>query len=631
MKTYLNDAIIGNKELKVSLTDRGEIVRICYPNVDYRQFIDFLHMGVKINDSNIIYLHDDVNNEYMQGYIEDTNVLKTEIINRYFNLKVEQTDFVPIGKNAIIRKYVFSNEHDIPLNIKLLVHSKLISNENEFVGAKVIDNGLLQYSHGYNMEIVSNDLKFDSYNINGTDDVINSGILYDKDYIGMSNNSALDFEIGVLNPKQKKEFSIIFYVFDNKENMHQLETKIDETKKIDVKKELQTTKQYWKKYLKAHIKHNIDENNYYKERVNKIYKRTILLFPLLTNQTTGGVSAAMEIDETFSKCGKYSYCWPRDAIYVTKAQDYLKMEKETEKFYKVFCKNTQSKSGMWEQRFFSDGTLAPCWGYQIDETASIVYGVYDHYLRTKELKFLKDNLGMLEKAVKFLENYLDDALNEKNEMRVSYDLWEMHEGTSIYALSCIFGSYDAMIKIYDAIYEEFSNNRLKQENISKQKDILNKRLEEIKKYILKRFYDDEKKSFVRNEKDKKLDISILGLVTPFEIFSPNEKKITNTVDRINMTLRTYTGGYLRFEQDHYTDNRPWVIATLWMALYYIKAKKIKEAKECFDFIVNTSTKHGFLAEQVDNNTMSSSWVIGLAWSHAMFVIVLEELMKLGEI
>lgn len=77
--------------------------------------------------------------------------------------------------------------------------------------------------------------------------------------------------------------------------------------------------------------------------------------------------------KVFRSVGRYSYCWPRDSIYITKAQDFLKMEKETEKFYKVFCKMTQSKNGMWEQRFFTDGTLAPCWGYQIDETAGVIF------------------------------------------------------------------------------------------------------------------------------------------------------------------------------------------------------------------------------------------------------------------
>ena len=60
------------------------------------------------------------------------------------------------------------------------------------------------------------------------------------------------------------------------------------------------------------------------------------------------------------------------------------MYDQTEKFYNTFCKKTQSKNGMWEQRFFTDGRLAPCWGYQIDETASVVYGVYEHYKIKKE-------------------------------------------------------------------------------------------------------------------------------------------------------------------------------------------------------------------------------------------------------
>lgn len=159
-------------------------------------------------------------------------------------------------------------------------------------------------------------------------------------------------KFGCLNPGEKKEFNIVIYLFDNKEKnrIQDIDDNIEKIRKIDVKKELQNTKKYWKSYLKSHMVHNFEQN----PKIEKIYKRTILLYPLLTNEKTGGVSAAMEVDETFSKCGRYSYCWPRDAVYITKAQDFLKMTKETDKFYKVFCKNTQSANGMWEQRFFSD-------------------------------------------------------------------------------------------------------------------------------------------------------------------------------------------------------------------------------------------------------------------------------------
>lgn len=64
---------------------------------------------------------------------------------------------------------------------------------------------------------------------------------------------------------------------------------------------------------------------------------------MLINQETGGISAAVEVDENMTKCGRYSYCWPRDAVFITKALDSLKMLKETEKFYKIFCKDTQNK------------------------------------------------------------------------------------------------------------------------------------------------------------------------------------------------------------------------------------------------------------------------------------------------
>lgn len=180
---------------------------------------------------------------------------------------------------------------------------------------------------------------------------------------------------GILKPGEKKEFSIILSVFDNQEKNTPKEVfeKVEILKRIDAHKEMRNCKQYWKKYLKSHLVHEINDETSYQKKLNQIYKRTILLYPLLVNSQTGGVSAAMEIDETFSKCGRYAYCWPRDAIYITKAWDLLKMEKDTEKFYKVFCKKTQSKTGMWEQRFFTDGTLAPCWGYQIDETASVIY------------------------------------------------------------------------------------------------------------------------------------------------------------------------------------------------------------------------------------------------------------------
>ena len=645
---YLNEAIIGNKKMLATYTAKGELQRLYFPSRDNRQYISFFHTGVKVNNSDLIYLHDDINNMYKQYYDTDTNVLNTEITNTYFNLTMLQTDCALIKEdNVILKKYTFINESKIDLDIEFYIHSELLSSENNHVSCKVIDNGMYQYAHDFVVSTFSKDYMVQKHQINGSKETIKRTEIYDKDYIGMSKDSSISYKIGIIHPNEKKTIEICIMADENK-NVSEIEDEIDRIRRKDLNKECTETRAYWRKYLKNHNGLNLKETeNSYEEKIFEIYKRTILLFPLLTNVETGGIIASPEIDEYFTKCGRYAYCWPRDAVFITKAMDILNMHKETEKFYKNFCKMTQSKNGMWEQRFYTDGKLAPCWGYQIDETASVVYGVYEHYQYTKSEKFLKDSLKMCEKAIDFLKKYTyqwlelkdqsGDVVKEeiensfyanKDKIHVSYDIWEMHEGIHLYSLASIYSAFTCIIKIYkilDKNISEFDNNRLKEEKISKTEKELTYLQEEIKKFINQKMYDEETNSYYRNTEDKLVDISMLGAVEPFHVFKPKEKKILNTVEKMNLSIRTYTGGYQRFEHDHYMNGNPWPIANLWMTLYYLEAGEKKKAKETFDFVIKTAGKHNFLGEQIDNNTLQPNWVIGLGWSYAMFIIVLERL------
>ena len=652
---YLNEAIIGNKNMIATFTSKGELQRMYFPSKDNRQYINYFHTGVQINDSDLIYLHDDINNVYKQYYDTDTNVLNTEVTNTYFNLKMVQTDFIMLKENVLVKKYIFLNEGKIDLNTKFYIHSELLSDQNNFVGCKIIDNGMMQYAHDFVVSTFAKGEKIVKHQINGSKETIKRCEIHDKDYIGMSKDASICYDIGTIKPQEKKELEICILVDENR-NISEMEDETDRITKIDLNKEYTQTKAFWRKYVKTHNGLNLKEpENSYEERIFEIYKRSILLFPLLTNQETGGIIASPEIDENFSKCGRYAYCWPRDAVFMTKAMDIVKMEKETEKFYKNFCKKTQSKNGMWEQRFFTDGKLAPCWGYQVDETASVVYGVYEHYKYVKSEKFLKDNLKMCEKAIDFLKKYIKDWLGidgideirkdvvkeeieeetkkrtgKEHKYHISYDLWEMCEGIHLYSLASIYSAFDCMLKIYKELGKNtsnFENNRLKDEKIQKTQRELENLQVELKKYINENLYDEQKKSYVRNTEDRKMDISLIGAVTPFNVFKPKETKVKNTIECINMTLRTYTGGYQRFEQDGYMNGNPWVISNLWMTLYYLQTGEKRKAKETFDFVIKTAGKHYFLGEQIDNQTLKPNWVIGLGWSHAMFIIVLEQLYK----
>ena len=651
---FFNDAIIGNKNIRATFSSTGELLRAYYPNVDFKQFVDFFHIGMKINDSAIIYLHEDINNRYCQYYTENTNILNTEIENTYFKLKVRQTDFALTKENVIVKKYTFVNGNKLDLNLRFLVRSKLLSNHNNMVSGKVIDNGLIQYNHDFAFCTFANQ-DISGHRINDTQNYINDAVLEDKDYIGMSDDSAISYDLGTLKSGDQIDFSLFIYVENNSDlkNMEELEEKIETLKRIDANKEYSQAKRYWTNYLDKHDGLKIKEcnNSIVNEKVKEIYSRTILLFPLLQNEETGGISATVEVDENREKSGRYSYCWPRDAIFIAQAFDDLNMTKETEKFYEVFCKKTQSKNGMWEQRFYTDGTLAPCWGYQIDETASVIYGVFEHYKVTKDIKFLSNNIKMCENAMHFLFKYLENIFNEKEEndlvkkeieekvkeegrekdkiyKHVSYDLWEMNEGVHLYSIASIYGALNAMLGIYDAIKPKYENNRLKLEQISKNTLKIDSEINNIKKYVEKNMYDENTKTLRRNIQDNKMDVSMIGAVYPFELFGANEKKILNTVEKINLTLRTYTGGYLRFEQDSYIGGKnPWPVSTLWMAMYYLKAGNKKMAEQCFDFVTNSASPLGFIAEQVNNTTMKPEWIIGLGWSHAMYIITLAEMLK----
>ncbi len=631
MEKYLNEAIIGNKNVLATFTGKGELQRLYFPGRSIRQYIDFSHIGVKINDSDLIYLHDDINNIYKQYYDVDTNILNTEITNTYFELKILQTDFIPVKENVLVRRYTLINENSIDLNIKFLIHQGILSDTNNFVGCTEIDNGMVQYAHDFMISTFSKEQKKLSHQIHGSFNTIKSGEIWDKDYIGMSNESSVSYDMEIIKPGEKKQIDICVLLEPQPKIMADFEAEIERIRRIDFNSEYTKTKAYWRKYVKSHDKLNMKEpKNSYEEKLADIYYRSILLFPLLTNSETGGIIASAEIDENFTKCGRYAYTWPRDAVFITRAMDILGMSAEVDKFYKVFCKLTQSKNGMWEQRFFSDGKLAPCWGYQVDETASVVYGVYSHYQYTKDEKFLKETLQMCEKAVDFLKRYVKDIIEKTNKYHVSYDLWEMCEGIHLYSLSCIYASFEAMLRIYKALgknVSDFENNRLKDEKVQKSKLEIEKLLVEIKKYINENMYDEERKSYVRNPEDRKMDISIVGTVTPFNVFTPKEKNVLNTIERINLSLRTYTGGFQRFEGDHYMNGNPWPIANMWMTLYYLEKGEKTKAKETFDFVVKTVSKLNFIGEQVDNNTLSANWVIGLGWSHAMFILVLEKMLN----
>ena len=221
-----------------TFSSKGEMLRLSYPNHDNRQYLKYFHTGVKVNDSNIIYLHDDINNTYIQYYDTDTNILNTEITNTYFNLKIVQTDFVTIKEDILVKKYSFINDSNIEQDIKFLIHSELLSDQNNFISGMKLDNGMVQFAHDFSIATFSKLEKIFAGQINGTSNNIGSGIIGGKDYVGMSKDSGISFDIGKLPAGHRKDIEICIYIDENKKTMHDFMDEVERIRKIDFNKGL---------------------------------------------------------------------------------------------------------------------------------------------------------------------------------------------------------------------------------------------------------------------------------------------------------------------------------------------------------------------------------------------------------
>lgn len=166
------------------------------------------HTGVTVNESDLIYLHDDINNVYKQYYDTDTNILNTEVTNTYFNLKVVQTDYMLMKENVLVKRYTLLNEAKIDLDVDFYIHSELLSDSNNFVGCKIVDGGMMQYAHDFTFSTFAKGYSLLSYQINGSKEKIKRAEIQDKDYIGMSKDTSISYDLGIIKPGEKKEIEM---------------------------------------------------------------------------------------------------------------------------------------------------------------------------------------------------------------------------------------------------------------------------------------------------------------------------------------------------------------------------------------------------------------------------------------
>lgn len=609
-KPHLIEAIIGNTSVLAQLDSNGILQRFYWPSIDYDQQVKLFLAGAYIDG--LIFFEDE-RYKKSSGYKDDFSYFFEFDVG---NNKVFQLDFIDFETDALIRYW------KTDLSSFYVFFEPMINAKEDFNAAKFDkeDEIVILYHQGTYLAIGFQN-KIESFTIkNGIEDA--------KD------NTLEGIEEGV-NPQiaikiSSQENITMFVAFGR--SYKQAKEKILRLRKKGFECIYQENRKIWNE--------KIGKLNFIKTQDPKdleLQKRSSYVFYILQNSKTGGIIAAPEVDEKFTMCGGYGFSWGRDAAFITGAMDKLGMDSEVEKFFE-FKFSCQEEEGFWDQRYYTDANLAPSWGIQIDETASIIWGFINHCEEFKRLHLIERYKESLGRALKFLLRWIEP---EKGFMLKSYDLWEERQGIHLYSNASIYAALKKSLPYFEDIKDEIER-KMKAIKTQMKNDFYNDKLSRYVRSINlritkeeflqeapeNRFFERDKNfDVVRYYKlqDEVIDASLLGLYYPFEMVEEDDITFQNVIRAIEDECKNdIVGGYKRYANDKYVGGNPWIITTLWLAIYYKKMGNLKKAEELFGWAKDHAMPNGLLPEQVDKITGMPSWVVPLAWSHAMYILYLHE-------
>jgi glucoamylase len=597
--------VIGNGQMLATIGKRGELRHLFWPTIDYPQHILGSLPGIyysKRGTSRFDWLTDSPW-ETKQEYVMDTNILLSYFKNSEVGISVKATDFVLPEANILIRNFTFHNASSEDVFLRFFYYNDLAISETDIDDVAYYlpkNDAIIHYKrniyflygsptkssgHQCGVHGESSDAFNDVYDSRLSGDSL---VLYDG---SRAVNSCLSWDIGDIQNGGNKNLTIFTALGSNEKDVLK---SFEENRGIGVETLAKRTEDHWKTWISSFTR---DFGN---EKVNRVMRRSLLLLKLLIDKNHGGIVAAPCMEP------EYRFCWPRDATYVAYALDSCGFHEEPEKFYK-WCQRAQENEGGLYQRYYIEAKLrGPCWSSQIDEIATVVWGIGKHFDLTKESGFLKSMWPTIKKAADFICDWIDS----KTYLAESVGLWEERFGSHTYSNAAVCSALNVSSKTAELL----GHSKLKQKWFSL--------FESIQNSLNNLAWDSEKNHFIKtyDPRDENLDVSLLGLAFPFEVLSADEDKMKKTAAAIEQSFSYGVGGIGRYPGDSYYGGNPWILSVLWLALYYEKLGDINKAEQLVAWAINSATDLDLLAEQVDKAGGFPVSAVPLAWSHAFFIL-----------
>jgi len=400
---------------------------------------------------------------------------------------------------------------------------------------------------------------------------------------------------------------------------------------------IKRTADYWKLWLRK-------ENpplEYLPQPAQALYNRSLLI--LRTHlDWQGGIIAGNDSDVIAYNRDTYSYVWPRDAALVANAMDLAGYPMAPQRFYE-FAARVIEKEGYLLHKYNPDGTLASSWhpwydgsGPQLpiqeDETALVIWALWQHFVLYRDIEFIKSLYrSLIKRAADFMVSYRD---GETGLPSPSYDLWEERRGVLSYTVGAVFGGLTAA-SLFCNVFGETDKAELYRKTASEIRDGASKFLwvDNLGRFCRMITYKGDS-----YEVDERCDASLWGLFA-FGMYMPDDPRVVATMDALKQKLwiPSTVGGMARYEEDDYyrvsreITGNPWFVSTLWFADYLIRKaaapEDLQEPEKILEWVVQHALPSGVLAEQIHPLTGEPLSISPLTWSHGTFVGVAQQYMR----
>ncbi len=605
-------AVLGNNRMLATIGKHGELRCLFWPTIDYPQHVRGSLPGIFYSFKGEYHFDWLTDPAWMkkQEYLPDTNIVHTFFKHQNPDLNITLTDAVLPDSDTLIRQFVFQNLSDEEGFLRLFYYNDLAISESPIDDAATYlkdNDAILHYkrdlhfaytgtlpSSGHQCGVHSEDSDsfrdvYD-YKLSGGSLTLYSGL---RDV-----NSCLSWDIPNLRVNELKKLAIIIAMAATEKEA--LET-LGKYKNESPEKQISGTEEFWKKWITNFKIDNLDA------QLARMTRRSLLTLKLLTSESHGGIIAAPCMDP------EYRFCWPRDATYVAYTFDRCGYHEEAKSFYRWCTKAQEPEGGLYQRYYIGDRLKGPCWSSQTDEIATVIWGMGKHFELTSDRRFVRSVWNSVSKGADFLATQVSQA----DGLVETVGLWEEQFGNHTYSNAAVYAGLKSAATLAKVIGKDDLGSKWDQNAIKLRGSLLNLSWDAH----LNRFI---KTASPRNEN---LDASLLSLSYPFDVLPANDERMKKTALAIESAFTFKSGGVGRYPFDQYYGGNPWILTTLWLALYYEKAGELGKAEPLIRWAFDHSTELGLLSEQVDKVSGAPVSAIPLAWSHAFFILSILDLEK----